>query len=242
VLTNTIDTVFLVQPFALMPAAGATYRLEREECFEPDPARPIEPASFDPHNPQNAANQGLARSTPVVYVRRTFDDMHPAADDATLVAAAGGAGYPLLPAIGARGPNQQTHDGIRFQQIYRDVDCAPGSQLGGQTLDLYRISWAAFGAITADLYSDISLHVGHSSHRPFLYAGDGQTLPQNAAYIGLGEPFDFDTWVNSWLGSGPRCSFGVSINQGPNRYGRDRILRRSCRGAGAAVSVLPVRA
>jgi hypothetical protein len=61
VLSDTSTVVTIADSFVQLPADGDEYRLERAEFFEPDPANPIDPASFDPNDPENANNGDFAR-------------------------------------------------------------------------------------------------------------------------------------------------------------------------------------
>ncbi len=56
VLSNTATTLTIVDVFTADPQDGDVYRLERAEFFEPDPANPIDPNQYDPHNPENVNN------------------------------------------------------------------------------------------------------------------------------------------------------------------------------------------
>ncbi len=57
---NGLDTVQLDGAFAVPPAAGDLLALERIEWFEPDLADPLDPARFDPDNPELLANTSFA--------------------------------------------------------------------------------------------------------------------------------------------------------------------------------------
>ncbi|MBL8841748.1 MAG: hypothetical protein JNL90_09510 [Planctomycetes bacterium] len=60
VVGNTADTLTLEAPFVVAPIDGDTCRLERTEYYEPELTDPIDPALFDPDNPENATNASLA--------------------------------------------------------------------------------------------------------------------------------------------------------------------------------------
>lgn len=162
----------------------------------------------------NAAVTGSLTGHPVAFVERVYDDAHPTADDPGMLESSPGTVLPLFSVYGALRSNL-VHAGVRLQHIYRDVDCSPGGSLFGTQLDLCRISWCVDDQVYSDVYEDVSIRVGHSSHRPFLYDAAGN-IPD--AFIGLEQTFDFDTWLNTWRGAGPRCSLTTSINQGPNTY------------------------
>lgn len=58
---NTDRRIVARQPFAKAPQHGDTYLLRRAEYFEPDPGHPVDPARFDPANPERIHNTRLAR-------------------------------------------------------------------------------------------------------------------------------------------------------------------------------------
>lgn len=68
VLSHSVDTLEVDRRFDRAVRAGDRYRLERWECFEPDPTDPIDPRSFDPFNPQGATNRQLASFVEVVEI------------------------------------------------------------------------------------------------------------------------------------------------------------------------------
>ncbi len=60
VVGNTDNVVSLASPFVQAPADGDIVRLVRSELFEPDLSNPIDPATFDANNPENANNASFA--------------------------------------------------------------------------------------------------------------------------------------------------------------------------------------
>jgi hypothetical protein len=61
VRSNTRTVVTIADTFTANPRDGDDYRLERAEFFEPDPLHPIDPATFDPLDPENGNNGDFAR-------------------------------------------------------------------------------------------------------------------------------------------------------------------------------------
>ena len=68
VLSNTRTVVTIADSFVALPADGDVCRLERAEFFEPDPANPIDPNSYDPNDPENANNGDFARFVEAIEV------------------------------------------------------------------------------------------------------------------------------------------------------------------------------
>jgi hypothetical protein len=60
IVSNTDNVLTLATPFVQAPTDGDILRLVRSELFEPDLANPIDPATFDPNNPENANNASFA--------------------------------------------------------------------------------------------------------------------------------------------------------------------------------------
>ncbi|HET6163736.1 MAG TPA: hypothetical protein VFG37_08720 [Planctomycetota bacterium] len=61
VATNTEQDLTLRDAFAANPRDGDVVRLERAESFEPDPLHPADPETWDPFDPENAANSDFTR-------------------------------------------------------------------------------------------------------------------------------------------------------------------------------------
>jgi hypothetical protein len=59
VLSNARSSVTIAGAFTMEPQDGDDYLLERSESFEPDPSDPIDPATFDPDDPEIANNTEL---------------------------------------------------------------------------------------------------------------------------------------------------------------------------------------
>jgi hypothetical protein len=177
----------------------------------------------------NLAVNGYLAGPPVSKVRKVHDDFFPPLDG-QFGAISNGVQIPLSsvnPVQASTG--RWTYDGMRFQHVYRDHDCSPGTELAGTLLDLYQVSWSPIGGnVNTDVYDQVAVYAAHSSQRPITRQNGG--FPDHPR-SGLDRPFDFDTWKNSQLQrnglpfTGLVCDFADvtkvidSENEGPNYFG-----------------------
>ncbi len=129
VASNDGTVVTIVDAFTANPFDGDLYRLERAEFFEPDPDHPIDPASFDPNDPENASNGDFAR-----FVEAFEIDANGNALGAPLAL-----GSPLLPfsELRVRFSEPIAAESISVYedfQVRTDPDLGPGSEILSQAL------------------------------------------------------------------------------------------------------------
>ena len=129
VASNDGTVVTIVDAFTANPFDGDLYRLERAEFFEPDPDHPIDPASFDPNDPENASNGDFAR-----FVEAFEIDANGNALGAPLAL---GSPLPPFSELRVRFSEPIAAESISVYedfQVRTDPDLGPGSEILSQAL------------------------------------------------------------------------------------------------------------
>lgn len=177
----------------------------------------------------NLGINGFLAGPPVTFVTKVHDDFF-RPPDGQFGAFPQGIGAPLRSYRPGTSGTRMTYDGVRFQHIFRDVDASPSIDLAGTLLDLYQVSWSPIGGnVNLASYDGVSIYAAHSSYRPITRQNGAVAVEPR---YGLGEPFDYDIWLESFASSlappevaGLRCTATIdpnnpnnSQNEGPNYY------------------------
>jgi hypothetical protein len=139
------------------------------------------PEFYGPHLADiNLRVTGRLSGAAVTFVQKPLDDANPPPD---------GQFFPFPFGVGA--PLSGIF-GIRFQHVYRALECSPNpTDLGGSFLDLRKVSWSPIGGnVTTDNYENISIHAAHSEVVPDTTQSAG--VP-NDPFSGLGQAYDPET-------------------------------------------------